>query len=88
MSKQTAVWMLVFVAMACVGLSAQPWVIAASNLEISVRIIVRYLAYIAIVFGGITYMFAGPGSHRILAGIFVGGVFALGATSIVAWFPA
>lgn len=87
MKKDTAIWVVILILVGVAGLSAQPWVTAASNAQISVQTIVRYLAYIAIVFAGITYMLSPAGSHRVLAGIFIGGVVALGANSIVAWFP-
>jgi type IV secretory pathway VirB2 component (pilin) len=63
-----------------------PWERAASNLELSFTgPIARSLALVAIVIGGLTYMFGEAGAKRALSGIVFGGGLALFAGQFLLW---
>jgi type IV secretory pathway VirB2 component (pilin) len=63
-----------------------PWERAASNLERTFTgPLARSLALVAIVVGGLTYMFGEMGAKRQLAGIVFGGGLALFATQFLVW---
>ena len=67
-------------------LAQSPWERAASNLEIAFTgPIARSLALVAIVIGGLTFMFGEAGAKRALSGIVFGGGLALFATQFLAW---
>lgn len=66
--------------------SAQPWERAASNLEDSFTgSIARSLAIVAIVLGGLMFMFGEGGAKRQIAGIVFGGGLALFAGQFLEW---
>lgn len=67
--------------------SAQsPWERAAGNLERTFTgPLARSLALVAIVVGGLTFMFGEMGAKRQLAGIAFGGGLALFATQFLVW---
>jgi len=63
-----------------------PWERAASNLERTFTgPLARSLALVAIVVGGLTFMFGEMGAKRQLAGIVFGGGLALFATQFLVW---
>ncbi len=63
-----------------------PWERAAANLEASFTgPLARSLALVAIVVGGLMFMFGEGGAKRQLAGIVFGGGLALFAAQFVAW---
>ena len=68
-------------------LSAQsPWERAAGNLERTFTgPLARSLALVAIVVGGLTFMFGEMGAKRQLAGIVFGGGLALFAAQFLVW---
>ena len=68
-------------------LAAQaPWERAASNLEASFTgPLARSLALVAIVIGGLMFMFGEGGAKRQISGIVFGGGLALFAAQFLAW---
>ena len=63
-----------------------PWERAASNLERTFTgPLARSLALVAIVIGGLLFMFAEAGAKRQISGIVFGGGLALFATQFLAW---
>ena len=63
-----------------------PWERAASNLERTFTgPLARSLALVAIVIGGLTFMFGEMGAKRQIAGIVFGGGLALFATQFLVW---
>ena len=67
-------------------LAQSPWERAASNLEASFTgPIARSLALVAIVIGGLTFMFGEAGANRALSGIVFGGGLALFAGQFLLW---
>jgi type IV secretory pathway VirB2 component (pilin) len=70
-----------------VRLSAQsPWERAASNLEASFTgPLARSLALVAIVLGGLMFMFGEGGAKRQISGIVFGGGLALFAAQFLTW---
>ena len=75
--------------MATVVLRAQgtsPWERAASNLELTFTgPLARSLALVAIVIGGLMFMFGEGGAKRQISGIVFGGGLALFAAQFLAW---
>ena len=68
------------------ALAQSPWERAASNLEQSFTgPLARSLALVAIVVGGLLFMFGEGGAKRQLAGIVFGGGLALFAAQFLAW---
>ena len=69
------------------AVSAQsPWERAASNLERTFTgPLARSLALVAIVIGGLTFMFNETGAKRQIAGIVFGGGLTLFATQFLVW---
>src|ERR1700730_3821133 len=67
-------------------LAQSPWERAASNLEIAFTgPIARSLALVAIVIGGLTFMFGEAGAKRALSGIVFGGGLVLFAGQFLLW---
>ena len=63
-----------------------PWERAASNLEVSFTgPLARSLALVAIVLGGLMFMFGEGGAKRQISGIVFGGGLALFAAQFLAW---
>ena len=63
-----------------------PWERAASNLELTFTgPLARSLALVAIVIGGLLFMFAEQGAKRQISGIVFGGGLALFATQFLTW---
>ena len=69
-----------------VALAQSPWERAASNLEISFTgPLARSLALVAIVIGGLMFMFGEGGAKRQISGIVFGGGLALFAVQFLTW---
>lgn len=69
-----------------VAFAQSPWERAAANLEASFTgPLARSLALVAIVVGGLMFMFGEGGAKRQLAGIVFGGGLALFAAQFMAW---
>ena len=63
-----------------------PWERAARNLELTFTgPLARSLALVAIVIGGLLFMFAEAGAKRQISGIVFGGGLALFATQFLTW---
>jgi type IV secretory pathway VirB2 component (pilin) len=77
----------VFVSTAVLTLQAQsPWERAAANLEASFTgPLARSLALVAIVLGGLMFMFGEGGAKRQISGIVFGGGLALFAAQFLTW---
>src|SRR5512132_4085388 len=77
------------IVVACVALHAQgvsPWERAAANLEATFTgPLARSLALVAIVIGGLMFMFGEGGAKRQISGIVFGGGLALFAAQFLAW---
>jgi type IV secretory pathway VirB2 component (pilin) len=79
----TVAWITLFPA---VVLAQAPWERAASNLEASFTgPLARSLALVAIVIGGLMFMFGEGGAKRQISGIVFGGGLALFAAQFLAW---
>ena len=69
-----------------IALAHTPWERAASNLEISFTgPLARSLALVAIVIGGLMFMFGEGGAKRQISGIVFGGGLALFAAQFMLW---
>jgi type IV secretory pathway VirB2 component (pilin) len=67
-------------------LAQSPWERAATNLETSFTgSLARSLALVAIVIGGLMFMFGEGGAKRQISGIVFGGGLALFAAQFLAW---
>jgi type IV secretory pathway VirB2 component (pilin) len=68
------------------AVTTSPWERAAANLQTSFTgPIARSLALVAIVLGGLTFMFGEAGAKRQLSGIVFGGGLALFASQFLLW---
>ena len=77
---------LVLVLIPGLTFAQSPWERAASNLERTFTgPLARSLALVAIVVGGLTFMFGEMGAKRQLAGIVFGGGLALFAAQFLVW---
>ena len=78
------VWTFAYVSLVLYAQS--PWERAASNLEASFTgPLARSLALVAIVLGGLMFMFGEGGAKRQISGIVFGGGLALFAAQFLAW---
>ncbi|MEO7888844.1 MAG: TrbC/VirB2 family protein [Vicinamibacterales bacterium] len=69
-----------------IALAQSPWERAAANLETSFTgTLARSLALVAIVIGGLMFMFGEGGAKRQISGIVFGGGLALFAAQFLAW---
>lgn len=69
-----------------VALAQSPWERAANNLALTFTgPLARSLALVAIVIGGLLFMFGESGAKRQISGIVFGGGLALFATQFLAW---
>ena len=63
-----------------------PWERAATNLEVSFTgPLARSMALVAIVLGGLMFMYGEGGAKRLISGIVFGGGLALFAAQFLAW---
>ena len=77
---------LTFVLASTVLFAQSPWERAATNLALAFTgVIARSLALVAIVLGGLTFMFGEQGAKRQLSGIVFGGGLALFAGQFLIW---
>jgi len=87
--RSVAVWAGIVFASTSVALRAQgvsPWERAAANLEATFTgPLARSLALVAIVIGGLMFMFGEGGAKRQISGIVFGGGLALFAAQFLAW---
>ena len=82
------VWMLLLALLwsPAVTFAQAPWERAATNLEASFTgPLARSLALVAIVIGGLMFMFGEGGAKRQISGIVFGGGLALFAAQFLAW---
>jgi type IV secretory pathway VirB2 component (pilin) len=69
-----------------VAFAQSPWERAAANLEVSFTgPLARSLALVAIVLGGLMFMYGEGGAKRQISGIVFGGGLALFAAQFLAW---
>jgi type IV secretory pathway VirB2 component (pilin) len=72
--------------LAAAALAQSPWERAAANLETSFTgPLARSLALVAIVLGGLMFMFGEAGAKRQISGIVFGGGLALFAAQFLTW---
>ena len=75
-----------FLALGAQGLAQSPWERAANNLATTFTgPLARSLALVAIVIGGLMFMFGEAGAKRQISGIVFGGGLALFAAQFLAW---
>lgn len=75
-----------FLLLPSAGLAQSPWERAATNLETSFTgPLARSLALVAIVIGGLMFMFGEGGAKRQISGIVFGGGLALFAAQFLVW---
>ncbi len=86
-ARRIATLTIAIVALGPTALFAQsPWERAASNLEAAFTgPLARSLALVAIVIGGLMFMFGEGGAKRQISGIVFGGGLALFAAQFLAW---
>jgi len=76
----------VLLAFPAIALAQSPWERAASNLEATFTgPLARSLALVAIVIGGLMFMFGEGGAKRQISGIVFGGGLALFAVQFLTW---
>ncbi len=76
----------VLIALPHAAFAQSPWERAATNLELSFTgPLARSLALVAVVIGGLLFMFAEQGAKRQISGIVFGGGLALFAGQFLAW---
>jgi type IV secretory pathway VirB2 component (pilin) len=83
-----ALWttLTLLLAFPAIGLAQSPWERAASNLEATFTgPLARSLALVAIVIGGLMFMFGEGGAKRQISGIVFGGGLALFAVQFLTW---
>ncbi|MCC7241555.1 MAG: TrbC/VirB2 family protein [Acidobacteria bacterium] len=78
--------LVILLAFPAIGLAQSPWERAASNLEATFTgPLARSLALVAIVIGGLMFMFGEGGAKRQISGIVFGGGLALFAVQFLTW---
>jgi type IV secretory pathway VirB2 component (pilin) len=84
--RRVAVGVLLLVSLPAIAFAQSPWERAASNLATTFTgPLARSLALVAIVIGGLLFMFGEAGAKRQISGIVFGGGLALFATQFLAW---
>ena len=84
--SRLAVLAVTFLMLPIVAFAQSPWERAASNLALTFTgPLARSLALVAIVIGGLLFMFGESGAKRQISGIVFGGGLALFATQFLAW---
>ena len=87
-SRGRALWqtLALILLVPAVALAQSPWERAASNLESTFTgPLARSLALVAIVIGGLMFMYGEGGAKRQISGIVFGGGLALFAAQFLAW---
>ena len=81
-----SILLLVIVCMPAIAFAQSPWERAASNLERTFTgPLARSLALVAIVIGGLLFMYGEGGAKRQISGIVFGGGLALFAGQFLVW---
>ena len=86
--RSSILWIvpIVLVALPAIALAQSPWERAALNLEATFTgPLARSLALVAIVIGGLMFMFGEGGAKRQISGIVFGGGLALFAVQFLTW---
>lgn len=84
--REAAAVCLLIAAMPAVAFAQSPWERAANNLALTFTgPLARSLALVAIVIGGLLFMFGEGGAKRQLSGIVFGGGLALFAGQFLTW---
>ena len=85
-AKRLCVIVVTMMVFAKLALAQSPWERAASNLEASFTgPLARSLALVAVVIGGLMFMFGEGGAKRQISGIVFGGGLCLFAAQFLAW---
>ena len=85
-AQSTWMMLLALLLSPAIAFAQAPWERAATNLETSFTgPLARSLALVAIVIGGLMFMFGEGGAKRQISGIVFGGGLALFATQFLAW---
>ena len=85
-ASRAAVTLAMLVALPALAFAQSPWERAAANLEASFTgPLARSLALVAIVIGGLMFMFGEGGAKRQISGIVFGGGLCLFAVQFLAW---
>jgi type IV secretory pathway VirB2 component (pilin) len=86
LSRSVVAVLVALVLFPALALAQSPWEQAAANLETSFTgPLARSLALVAIVIGGLMFMFGEGGAKRQIAGIVFGGGLALFAAQFLTW---
>jgi type IV secretory pathway VirB2 component (pilin) len=86
LARKGLTFFVAFVVLSRHALAQSPWERAASNLETSFTgPLARSLALVAIVIGGLMFMFGEGGAKRQISGIVFGGGLALFAAQFLTW---
>ena len=84
--RQAGAAALAILLLPAIAFAQSPWERAASNLATTFTgPLARSLALVAIVIGGLLFMFGEQGAKRQISGIVFGGGLALFATQFLAW---
>lgn len=84
--RVSTIALFVLLCLPTVAIAQSPWERAASNLERTFTgPLARSLALVAIVIGGLMFMFGEAGAKRQISGIVFGGGLALFAVQFLAW---
>ena len=85
-SKRLLATLVILASVPAITFAQSPWERAASNLEASFTgPLARSLALVAIVIGGLMFMFGEGGAKRQISGIVFGGGLCLFAVQFLAW---
>ena len=85
-TKRLLATLVILTAVPAIAFAQSPWERAASNLEASFTgPLARSLALVAIVIGGLMFMFGEGGAKRQISGIVFGGGLCLFAVQFLAW---
>lgn len=85
-ARRAATVLAMLLTLPAVALAQAPWERAAANLEASFTgPLARSLALVAIVIGGLMFMFGEGGAKRQISGIVFGGGLALFAAQFLTW---
>ena len=86
LARATAIAFALVVLVPTIALAQSPWERAANNLALTFTgPLARSLALVAIVIGGLMFMFSEAGAKRQISGIVFGGGLALFASQFMTW---
>jgi type IV secretory pathway VirB2 component (pilin) len=84
--RRVGAWLLTLLILPAIAFAQSPWERAAANLEASFTgPLARSLALVAIVIGGLMFMFGEGGAKRQISGIVFGGGLCLFAVQFLTW---